>query len=83
MPLPVKCGKLLFQCTCRSSFTYFVCEESLACSLLFDSTSALKVPDKDSSIHTKDCERAKLDNPFNAGKLEQLVTKRKSKTHEV
>ncbi len=25
MPLPAKCSKLLFRCTCRDSFTHFVC----------------------------------------------------------
>ncbi len=81
MPLPVKRAKLLFQCTCRNSFTHFVCEESLACSMLFDST--LKEQEKESSIHVKDRERAKLDNPFNAGKLKVLEPKSKSKKEDV
>ena len=80
MPLPVKCRKLLFWCTRRSSFTDFEYEESLACTMLFD--SALKVPEKESSIHIKDRERAWLDNPFNACKRKQRETKRKSKTDE-
>jgi hypothetical protein len=37
------------------------------------------VPEKESTIHLKDRERAKLDNPFNAGKLKELEPKRKSK----
>jgi hypothetical protein len=43
----------------------------------------LKVPEKKSSIHIKDFERAELDNPFNAGKLKQLETRCKSKKDEV
>jgi hypothetical protein len=77
MPLPVKCGPVLFRCTCRDSFTHFVCEESLACSMLFD--SQLKVPEGYSAIHLKDREKAKLDNPFNAGKLKELEKKAKDK----
>ena len=73
MPLPAKCGQVLFQCRCRDSFTHFVCEESLACSMLFD--SQLKVPEGHSAIHLKDREKAKLDNPFNTCMLKELEKK--------
>ncbi len=59
------------------SFTHFVCEEGLACSMLFD--SELKVPETESTFHLKDRERAKLDKPFNAGNLKELEPKPKSK----
>jgi hypothetical protein len=49
--------------------------------MLFDFT--LKVPEKESFIHIKDRERAKLDNPFNAGKLKELEPRRKGKKDEV
>ena len=45
--------------------------------MLFDSER--KVPETESTIHLKDRERAKLDNPFNAGKLKELEPKPKSK----
>ncbi len=77
MPLPAKCGQVLFQCRCRDSFTHFVCEESLACSMLFD--SGLKVPETHSVIHLKDREKAKLDNSVNVGKLKELEKKAKNK----
>jgi hypothetical protein len=70
MPLPAKCGQVLFRFTCRNSFTHFVCEENLACSMLFD--SQLKVPEGHSAIHLKDREKAKLHRPFNAGRLKEL-----------
>ena len=40
------------------------------------------MPEVESAIIIKDRVRAKLDNPFNAGKLKQLETKRKSKLDE-
>jgi hypothetical protein len=81
MPLPAKCGEVLFRCTCRDCFTDFVCVESLSCSMLFD--SQLKVPEKHSAIHLKDCEKAKLDNLFNAGKLKELEKKKEKKKNEL
>ncbi len=84
MTLPAKYGQVLFWCTCRDCFTDFGCEESLVCSLLFD--SKLKVPDSQlegySVIHLKDREKTKLDNPFNAGKLKELE-KREKKNNEL
>ena len=74
-------GQVLFRCTCRDCFTDFVCEESLACSMLFD--SQLKVPERHSATHLKDREKAKLDNPFNAGKLKELEKKEKKKNELV
>jgi hypothetical protein len=41
------------------------------------------VPEKESTIHKKDRERAKLDNPFNAGKLKVLEPKRTRKKEDV
>jgi hypothetical protein len=49
--------------------------------MLFD--SQLKVPEEESTIHLKDRERAKLDNPFNAGKLKELEPQRTSKKEHV
>jgi hypothetical protein len=45
--------------------------------MLFD--SELKVPETESTIHLEYREQAKLDNPFNAGKLKDLEPKPKSK----
>ncbi len=77
MPLPVKCGKLLFKfmCTCRNSFTDFVRNKNLAalaCFMLFDSELKVPASEEESSIHLKDRARAKLDNPFNTSKLKLL-----------
>ncbi len=48
MPLSVRCGKLLFKCTCRDSFTLFVCIKSLANSMLF--YLELTVLEKESTV---------------------------------
>jgi hypothetical protein len=45
--------------------------------MLFD--SQLKMPETHSAIHLKDREKAKLDNPFNAGKLKELEKKAENK----
>jgi hypothetical protein len=53
----------------------FVHNESLAalaCSTLFNSELKVPASEEESSIHLKDRERAKLDNPFNASKLKRL-----------
>ncbi len=69
MPLPAKCGQVLFRCTCRDSFTHFVCKESLACSMLFD--SQLKVPETHSAIHLKDREKGPPGRRARPGKVDK------------
>ncbi len=48
---------------------------------LWDPTLALEVPDKDSSILLNDCERTKLDNPFNV-RMKVSADKHKEKEKE-
>jgi hypothetical protein len=83
MPLLVKLGKSLFFSASSDCFTDYMCSDSLACSMLWD--PALEVPDKENIIQIKDRERAKLDNPFNAGKLKIVMAdeKRKDKSSAV
>ena len=66
MPHRVKCGQMLFRCSCRDSHRSLVCTESTAVSMLFDAT--LKVPDDERAGRVKARVQDKLTNPFNADK---------------
>ena len=66
MPHRVRCGQMLFRCSCRDSHRSLVCTESTAFSMLFDAT--LKVPDDEKAGRVKARVQDKLTNPFNADK---------------
>ncbi len=72
-PLSVKCGPVVFLCSCRHCYQNYVCIKSAVLSLLYN--TELEVPDIARLKHIKECERTELANPFNAKKLTEKASK--------
>jgi hypothetical protein len=72
-PLSVKCGPVVFLCSCLHCYQNYVCIESAVLSLLYNTYS--EVPDIARLKQIKERERAELANPFNAKKLKEKASK--------
>ena len=62
IPLPVKCGELLFKSTTSECFKSFVSADTVVMSMLFN--KELKVPDNLSERQLKQRSRSTAANPF-------------------
>ena len=62
MPLPIKCGELLFKSTTADCFKSFVSADTVVVSMIFN--PELKVPDNLSDRQLKERSRSKSANPF-------------------
>ena len=62
MPLPIKCGELLFNSTTSDCFKSYVSANTVVLSMIFN--PQLKVPDNLSDRQLKERSRSKSANPF-------------------